>query len=203
MARAPAGRVVVGVDRDANLLAYGRQRFPWATLLEGDVAALPVPDESADAILLLDVLEHVPTPDAAIAEARRVLRPGGVLILSVPHRGLLHWLDALNLYRVLRRRWPSLPPLPPSTESAGGMHRHFTINEIEDLIGPSFMVDKVARTGLGLPELPYLLMLVARVPLRTRDVPPIFLLCYTIAHIADDLIPTGLLGYNLTVRARA
>ncbi len=171
-------------------------------LLEGDAGSLPVPAESADAVLLLDVLEHLRDPFAAIAEARRVLRPTGVLVLSVPHRGLLHWLDALNVYRALNRRCPSLLPLPPITESARGMHRHFTTSEIQELIAPWFVIDKVARTGLGLAELPYLLMLLARRPLRRPRVPPLLMLLYTIANIAEDFIPMGALSYNLAVRAR-
>jgi len=45
---------------------------------------LPEADASFDLILLMDVLEHLPDPDAVITELRRLLRPGGRLIVSVP-----------------------------------------------------------------------------------------------------------------------
>ena len=52
--------------------------------LIGDGAALPLKDQSFDAVLLKAVLEHVPDPQGVIAEARRVLKPGGLLYLEVP-----------------------------------------------------------------------------------------------------------------------
>lgn len=49
-----------------------------------DVTALDFGDSQLDAVLCLDVLEHVPSHQAALAEFRRVLRPGGLLLLTVP-----------------------------------------------------------------------------------------------------------------------
>src|SRR5919108_4856395 len=95
-ARGPAGRVVVGVERDAEHLERGRELYPWLTILEGDAASLPVAGGCADAVVLLDVIEHLGDPEPAVAEAHRALRPGGVLVVSVPHRGPQHRLDSLN-----------------------------------------------------------------------------------------------------------
>lgn len=49
-----------------------------------DVTALDFGDAQLDAVLSLDVLEHVPGYQAALAEFRRVLRPGGILLFTVP-----------------------------------------------------------------------------------------------------------------------
>src|SRR5579859_2648034 len=53
-------------------------------VVEADVTALPFADESFDSVVLGEVLEHVENARGALAEARRVLRPNGVLVLSVP-----------------------------------------------------------------------------------------------------------------------
>ncbi|MGH9079746.1 MAG: class I SAM-dependent methyltransferase [Acidimicrobiales bacterium] len=49
-----------------------------------DLMALPMPDRSVDAIVALEVLEHVPHPRAALKELRRAVKPGGTVIVSVP-----------------------------------------------------------------------------------------------------------------------
>lgn len=202
-AAGPTGRVVVGVERDPEHLAGARERFGFITVLEGDATALPVPDGVADAVTMLDVVEHVDRPERAIAEARRVLRAGGTLIVTVPHRGLLHRLDALNVYEALRRRRPDWPPLEAATESGGHEHRHFRVAELEALLAPWFEVDRVARTGLGLQELVHLGLLVLRVPLRAERVARVLLPLHLVVYLIDDLVPLGPLGYHLAVRARA
>jgi SAM-dependent methyltransferase len=199
----PEGRVVVGVERDPDHLRGAQERFPWITVLEGDATELPVPDGAADAVAMLDIVEHVDRPEAAIAEARRVVRDGGILVVSVPHRGLLHRLDALNVYEALRRRRPHWPPLEAATESGGHEHRHFRVSELAALLRPHFVVDRVARTGLGLQELFHLGLLVLRVPLRAERVTRALLPLHLVIYLLDDLLPLGRLGYHLTVRARA
>jgi SAM-dependent methyltransferase len=199
----PEGRVVVGVERDPDHLRGAQERFPWITVLEGDATDLPVPDGVADAVTMLDIVEHVDRPEAAIAEARRVVRDGGVLVVSVPHRGLLHRLDALNVYAALRRRRPHWPALEAATESGGHEHRHFRVSELEALLRPHFDVDRVARTGLGLQELFHLGLLALRVPLRAERVTRALLPLHLVIYLLDDLLPLGRFGYHLTARAHA
>jgi SAM-dependent methyltransferase len=199
----PEGRAVVGVERDPEHLRGAQERFPWITVLDGDATELPVPDGVADAVTMLDIIEHIDRPELAIAEARRVVRDGGVLVASVPHRGLLHRVDALNVYEGLRRRRPHWPPLEAATESGGHEHRHFRVSELEALLRPHFEVDRVARTGLGLQELFHLALLVVRVPLRAERVTRALLPLHLVIYLFDDLLPLGRFGYHLTVRARA
>ena len=60
----------------------------------GDLAALPVHDGSVDLVLLLDVLEHMTHEPPALEAGFRVLRPGGLLLVSVPaFRALWSWHD--------------------------------------------------------------------------------------------------------------
>jgi hypothetical protein len=122
-------------------------------------------------------------------------------VVSVPHRGPQHRVDSLNLYRALRSRRPSWPPLEPATESADGVHRHFTVGEMRELLAPEFDVDRVQRSALGLQEPVYLAGLVARVPRRTNRVGRLALTLHLILYLLDDLVPWGPLGYHLAVRA--
>ncbi|MBI1833781.1 MAG: methyltransferase domain-containing protein [Candidatus Andersenbacteria bacterium] len=55
-----------------------------------DIQALPFESASFDTVLCVEVLEHVPYPAKALAELYRVLRPGGYIVITVPHLGYLH-----------------------------------------------------------------------------------------------------------------
>lgn len=70
------GRVVV--DPSRGMLA--RVRPPLAAV-RGDASALPVADEAVDAVVVVDAFHHLPHQREAVAEALRVLRPGGVLLV--------------------------------------------------------------------------------------------------------------------------
>jgi ubiquinone/menaquinone biosynthesis C-methylase UbiE len=75
------GATVVGADLpDDDLAGSWRQR--GMTGLFADIARLPFPGKAFDLVLAIEVLEHVPDPDAALAELARLAR--GHLVLSVP-----------------------------------------------------------------------------------------------------------------------
>lgn len=76
----------IGVDRSSEMLRLARVKLDaagvsGASLRQGDMYALPMPDRSVDSILLHQVLHYAQTPGTAIAEAARVLRPGGRLLV--------------------------------------------------------------------------------------------------------------------------
>jgi SAM-dependent methyltransferase len=57
----------------------------------GDVQTLSmVPDESYDSAICIEVLEHVPEPQRAVATIARILKPGGSVVITVPHLSRLH-----------------------------------------------------------------------------------------------------------------
>jgi SAM-dependent methyltransferase len=74
---------VTSSDTSPAAVAVLRERLP-GRVLEADVTALPFEDESFDAAVLGEVLEHVEDDRGALVEIARVLRPHGVLALSVP-----------------------------------------------------------------------------------------------------------------------
>lgn len=80
------GADVIAVDRDPARLEAVRHALPDIDVEEADLEALPYPDDSFDAIVLQDVLEHVAAPSEVLAELARVLTPQGVLYLSTPNR---------------------------------------------------------------------------------------------------------------------
>ena len=56
-----------------------------------DILSIPLPDNSVDAIMCTEVLEHIPDPLGAIKEFGRLVKPGGYLILTAPFASLTHF----------------------------------------------------------------------------------------------------------------
>lgn len=78
-------RMAVGGDYTMGLLRESRRHLPDANLLRMDAQHLPFRDHSFDVVLMLEMIYYVPDAAAAIAEGRRVLKPGGRLMISVPN----------------------------------------------------------------------------------------------------------------------
>ncbi|HLM85040.1 MAG TPA: methyltransferase domain-containing protein [Solirubrobacteraceae bacterium] len=75
---------LIGVDLVAGGLHKARENVPRARLLQADACALPLAESSADALVSANLLEHVPDDRQALAEMRRILRPGARAVIVVP-----------------------------------------------------------------------------------------------------------------------
>lgn len=106
---AAVGHRVLGVDLAPGAVEAAARRTPPgadARFVVGDATALPAPDAAFDAVLLLDMLEHVESTPAVLAEAARVLRPGGVVVFNTFSRTPLAWLVAIHGFKFVVRDAP-------------------------------------------------------------------------------------------------
>ena len=78
---AAAGAFVVPTDISLGMLSVGKQRSPWLSFVAGDGLQLPYADDSFDAVTISFGLRNVSDPQAALAEMRRVTKPGGRLVV--------------------------------------------------------------------------------------------------------------------------
>jgi len=132
-----AGAAVVGLD----LAVDPRWVRPGAHLLRADARRLPFRDGAFDALYCYHVLEHVPGPAAAVAEARRVLAAAGFAFFGTPNRfrlvgyaggpattlEKLKW-NAADWWKRLTGRW----------SNERGAHAGFSERELEGLLASSF-----------------------------------------------------------------
>jgi SAM-dependent methyltransferase len=79
-------RTYIGIDVSATTVELARRLHPEARVdfHVGSLPNLPLPSASVDAAICLEVLEHLENDESALRELRRVMRPGGFLIVSVP-----------------------------------------------------------------------------------------------------------------------
>jgi SAM-dependent methyltransferase len=142
------GWTVSGVDASARMVDLARQRQPQLAgrLLLADLAALPFPDGSFDAVVVTGAIEYVDDLDRGLAEVVRVLRPGGRTVVSFPNYRSPHALwRRFALYPAARLAKRVLPldrpapmrPLHPVT--LGRFSRRLT----------SAGLDVVARRAVG------------------------------------------------------
>lgn len=91
---------LTGIDYYEEGLPWARKRVPHATLLRGDIHALPEVVRHLDVVGAFDVLEHLPDDRQALASLYAALRPGAGLILTVPqHQALWSIADEVGHHR--------------------------------------------------------------------------------------------------------
>jgi ubiquinone/menaquinone biosynthesis C-methylase UbiE len=124
-----------GSGRLAHLIVKGRDNLQlvgldiekkkgWQVDIIADARDLPLENKEFDGVLILDVLEHVKEPEKVLAEAARVLKPRGVLHLTVPLEGAWWVLDYwLRKYKQIDWKKKTI-----------GHINHFTLSEMRALL---------------------------------------------------------------------
>jgi SAM-dependent methyltransferase len=97
----------VGLDIEHKFLEKMKQRFPGSLPVRGDAYQLPFRNASVDCVLSVYNFEHLRRLPEALQEIRRVLRPGGELLIGLPAEGgMLYGLGrALTSRRYMRRKY--------------------------------------------------------------------------------------------------
>jgi SAM-dependent methyltransferase len=77
---------VIGLDYDEQTVAHVRARYPRIDMRHGNLAELPLSAGDVDVVVNFQVIEHLWDQAQFVTECHRVLRPGGVLLMSTPNR---------------------------------------------------------------------------------------------------------------------
>ena len=106
---ATCGHAVTGLDATGENLVVAKRHDPTstATYLVGDACSLPFADASFDVVCAMDLLEHVEDPAAVVAEASRVLAPGGLFFFHTFNR---NWLANLIVIKGVELFVTNTPP---------------------------------------------------------------------------------------------
>lgn len=142
LAACTAGVNAAGLDAGMERLLQARAAPTAAPLLCSDALRLPFRDAAFDRVLAAEVLEHLPDDVAALRELHRVLAPGGLLALSVPHEDYPFLWDPIN------RLWTALGGAPFRTGPLVGIWTGH-----ERLYRPPDLAARVAAAGFEVMRL--------------------------------------------------
>ncbi|MCM2505780.1 class I SAM-dependent methyltransferase [Aureimonas altamirensis] len=169
---AQVARSVIGVDVSSDAVEHASRAYPRENLrfTQGDARQIPIPDSSVDLLVSFETLEHFLEHELFMMEALRVMRPGGVLLLSSPERDIYsppgseanpyhaNELSRIEFTRLLEQHFTNIQIVSqrPIIGSA------VVVDEGVDVVGTLTFEKRGARhyeVSSGLPRPPYLLAL--------------------------------------------
>ncbi len=140
--------LVIGSDFISGPLQRLAARMPRLPLLRFDLVACPLPSASVDAVVLLNVLEHIEDDAAAVRQVARILKPGGIAVIEVPAGPWLYDVYDKHLGHFRRYRLSALARL---LRDAG--LRPLEQSHLGCLVYPAFaLVKRRQRRWLAAPE---------------------------------------------------
>jgi ubiquinone/menaquinone biosynthesis C-methylase UbiE len=210
---------VVGLDPVPPAIEVARERYPDLQFVEGRLESAPFESESFDAIVACEVINHVGDERAAFDEMWRLLRPGGVVTMALPHRGPLTHLNPEEyggkLLARIKRRLPWLLRLYRRLIGSEGEYvvgepetapptRSYTVDDLRAALERSkfrsgYEIVKVARTGFVVETLMLNVHYFLRRVLRGRALHGLDFICAKLeSH--DYWTSYGPLANNLAVQ---
>lgn len=132
---------VVMIDLSKRGLELARSRLQDTMLIRGNILGLPLKENLFDLVVMVRVAHHIRNMIGLMSEVRRVLKPGGTLIISVPNI----WANSLSHQTGKLFKRDSTPILRRNDYSGrpGGY-----FSPISEFVLPGFKLEKIKGTGL-------------------------------------------------------
>lgn len=207
---------VVGIDPNEEYVSVASRRYPEIEFRTAYADDTGLPDASVDAVVMLDVLEHVPSEKKTLDEIFRILKPGGTLIITTPHKGLFGFMDPEKYIYFINTRMPWLYNTiykikngrPPEKDRPGydQDHRHYSLKDFQKMLESSkfkdhYTMEDAFKSGLYAGALNANIQLLARV-LPFKKITETLTKPFDIIASLDYWVTYGRLSYNIAVKIR-
>lgn len=207
-----------GAEIDKTHYEVAKKRFKNIEFVNTALESTPFEDNFFDVVVLNDVLEHTNDKIQTLSELNRIMKKGGVLILSTPHKGLFQFLDPYNYGYFLKKyfkfiyiplyfliRFLKTRQFPKDFNPEHGVkHFHYNLKDYKKMLekssfGKDYEISDLFRSGLLLEPIYYNLERIFDIflPIKIKNVvlKPFFWL----ASI-EYWLPTGIFAYNIAAR---
>ncbi len=125
----------LGIDLSPHMLALAKKKYKKIEVIEADVEKLPFDDNQFDLIVGRGIFHHLPNPQRGSKETRRVLKKGGLLLITEPTNNFMNKLLRKILYKY--------------SSHFSSKHRSFSTTEFEHILHASgFKVNKIQKWGV-------------------------------------------------------
>ncbi|HDZ61451.1 MAG TPA: class I SAM-dependent methyltransferase [Candidatus Pacearchaeota archaeon] len=203
-----------GIDPNKDFIKIAKERYSHIKFINCGLEKTPFQNNFFDVIILNDVLEHVKDEKRVLNEMYRVLKKGGNLIITTPHKGLFSFMDSDNYVFLIRTKIPKLykklykmykgeypKKIRPGYED---WHKHYSVKEIVHMLNSSkfnnhFSLVKTFRSGFFIGPFVGNLQLIGDTFLGRR-ITSFLLKPLLILSNIDYWIPYNKLSYNLAIR---
>jgi len=209
-----------GIDVNPIHISVAGKRYKHINFRQGVLENTDFNSEFFDAIVLNDVLEHTNDKVKTLNEMYRILKPGGMIIISTPHKGLFAFLDPYNygfnirkympwfykgLFKFIRLIKEGKIPEKYNPEHAQ-KHEHYTLKDYYTLLNSSgfnghFEVKKIFRSGLLIEVLEMNLESILNIFLPQKLSRKLLTPLSFLSEI-DYWIPYGIFAYNIAVKIK-
>lgn len=132
---------IVGLDISQNMCSRAKKRL--SKVVQGDSQRLPFESSYFDLVFARSLLHHLPNPERAVSEIRRVLKPGGEAVFSDTNSSLLSKIPR---------------SIAKGREHFSGGHKNFRAKELLKIIGQNLKIEKITFFGyvayplIGFPD---------------------------------------------------
>ena len=203
-----------GIDINKKSIELAQRTYPLISFSSCPVETTPFGNNFFDVIVMNDVLEHVRNEPIALNEMFRILKKGGQLIISTPHKGVFAFMDPANIKFLIKNK--TLRRLIYGKKKADkfiadknfgeSFHRHYTLKQLCHILEQSsfngqYDIEHVYRSGLVLGvfsvDLKILLKRFIGNKIATLILTPLFKLASL-----EYWIPFGPFAYNISIAVR-